>query len=88
MGFWIDRISFLQASVHREERWGVIIRLREVRVDERRLVDLLAQVREDFGRHLAAVAARGERERRLHQAADLVFEDAGGVFEGAVELAG
>jgi len=56
-------------------------------MDERHLVDVLTQVREDFGDRLAAFAARSELERRLHQIADRVLEEARRVFELGFEFA-
>ena len=73
-------------GVHHEKRRGVIVRFGEARVNERHLVDVLAQVRENLRDHLAALAARAEPERRLHQAADGILEEPSRVLERRVEL--
>ncbi len=51
------------------------------RVDERHLVDVLGHVREDLGDPRPALAVLGQLERRLHQRADLVGEEAGVLVE-------
>src|SRR6185503_9070711 len=69
-------------------RGAVVVRLGEAGVDERHLVHVAAEVREDLRHHLAALAARGELERRLHQAAHFVGEEAGELVEARQLLAG
>ena len=65
-----------QTRVHHKQSWRVIVRLCISGVDEGHLVDVFAQVREDLRDHLAALALRAKLERRLHQAADGVLEEA------------
>ena len=69
------------AGVHHEQGRRVVVRLGVARVNERHLVDVLAQVRENLRDHLAALAPRAEPERRLHQSADGVLEEPGRVLE-------
>ena len=64
----------------------MVIGLSEARVNERHLVYMLTQVREDGGNHLARLAPLGERERRLHQVTDSIFEKAGGVLETGIKF--
>ena len=67
--------------VHHEQGRRMIVRLGEHRMNERHLVDVPAEVRENLGDHLAGLAPGREPERRLHQRPDLVLEESGRVLE-------
>ena len=58
------------ATVHRVQGRGVVVRFGEAGMDERHFVDVLTEVRKDLRDKFAALAARSELERRLHQVAD------------------
>ncbi len=73
--------------VDHEQGRRMVVRFGENRMQERHLVDVPAQVREDLRDHLARAAAGREPEWRLHERADLVLEEAGRVLERWVELA-
>jgi hypothetical protein len=56
-------------------------------VDERDVVDVTREVREDLAHERARFAVLRERERRLHERADLLREEAGGRIEAVERLA-
>ncbi len=64
----------------------MIVRFSETGVDEAHLVDMLAKMWEQRRHHLARLSSWRERERRLHQVTDCVFEKAGGVGEVRIVL--
>ena len=59
----------------------MVVRVGEARVEEGHLVDVLAQCGKISETSLPRLAVRREPERRLHQRADLVLEEAGRVLE-------
>jgi hypothetical protein len=55
-----------QAAVHHEQRRRMVVRFGKAGMNERHLVDVFAQVREQRGDHLAGLAAGSEFEGGLH----------------------